>query len=402
MALDFIFLMESSSFLLDASALWPKVAVIYLTYNTKDSVVEIPRCMASLEKVRYPLDRWEIICVENPSSHGASWPFIERDWMPKAGKTLPFITIEKNVADKGYAGANNVGLEIAKMHGCDYVFLLNQDTEVDPDFLRHAIARAEADPAVGLVQSFVLLGQAKDRVNSYGNAYHFLGYGFAQGNHALLAEVQASLVRERLSNPELIVPTATGAALLVRLAMVEQTGLFDGAFYMYHEDMDLSFQARLQGWKVVVEPSSVVYHYYVFSKSIKKFYWMERNRFVFLFSYYKFATLLLVLPVFFAVEAGSFLLSIRGGWWREKVRAWGFFLFPSTWSWVLRRRTAIQTRRRVSDSELLRYATASILFQDGGEDEARIRQDINGGLVTSIANPLMNVYWKIVYLLIRW
>lgn len=394
--------MEPSSFSLDVSVQWPKVAVIYLTYNTKDSVVEIPRCMTSLEGVRYPLDRWEIICVENPSSHGASWPFIERDWMPKAGKTLPTITIERNVVDKGYAGANNVGLEIARAHGCDYVFLLNQDTEVDPDFLRNAVARAEADPAVGLVQSFVLLGQSKNRVNSHGNAYHFLGYGFAQGNHALLTEVEAELLRERAKNPDLIVPTATGAALLVRLSMVEQTGLFDGRFYMYHEDMDLSFQARLQGWKVVVDPSSVVYHYYVFSKSIKKFYWMERNRFVFLLSYYKLITLLLISPMFFVVEAGSFLLAIRGGWWREKVRAWRFFFYPSTWRWVLQRRANIQTRRRISDRELLKYATASILFQDGGEDEARIREDINGGLVTRVANPFMNVYWKIVYILIRW
>jgi GT2 family glycosyltransferase len=400
MALSFS--MEPSSFSLDASAVWPKVAVIYLTYNTKDSAVEIPRCMTSLEKVRYPLDRWEIICVENPSSHGASWPFIQSDWVPKAGKTLPLITIEKNQADKGYAGANNVGLEIAKAHGCEYVFLLNQDTEVDPDFLRNAVARAEADPAVGLVQSFVLLGQTKDRVNSYGNAYHFLGYGFARGNHELLTRVEADIVRERVANPDLIVPTATGAALLVRLAMVEQTGLFDGRFYMYHEDMDLSFQARLQGWKVVIDPSSVVYHYYVFSKSIKKFYWMERNRFVFLLSYYKLATLLLILPMFVAVELGSFLLAIRGGWWREKARAWGFFFFPSTWAWVSQRRRTIQVLRRMSDRDLLKYAGASILFQDGGEDEARIREDINGGLVTRIANPLMNLYWKIVYGLIRW
>ena len=74
----------------------------------------------------------------------------------------------------------------------------------------------------------------------------------------------------------------------------------------------------------------------------------------------------------------------------------------STWQWVSQRRTAIQTLRRLSDRELLKYAGASILFQDGGEDEARIREDINGSLVTRIANPLMGLYWKIVYTLIRW
>ncbi len=381
---------------------WPKVAVIYLTYNTKDSSEEIPRCLASLERVNYPCDRWEIICVENPSNHGASWPFIEKDWMPKCGTTLPPMTVRKNEHDLGYAGANNVGVGIAQEHGAAYVFLLNQDTEVDPDFLKHAVMRAERDPAVGFVQSLVLLGQNKERVNSMGNRYHFLGYGYAGGYQWSRERALKAFEAQKMNDPDLNVPTFSGSAVLARVDMVKKIGLFDAPFYMYHEDIDAAFNGRVHGWKSVIEPTSIVYHYYAFSKSIKKFYWMERNRFLFLLSYYKIGTWLLILPTFLCVEIASLLFAIRGGWWREKLRAWAFFYRPSTWHWVWERRRRIQRERIISDRELLSIAESQILFQEGGADDAGIQKDVNSPLVTKIANPGLTFLWRIIYSLVRW
>ena len=381
---------------------WPKVSVLYLTYNTKDSAVEIPRCMASLERVEYPLDRWEIVCVENPSANGASWPFIERDWATRSGKTLPAITIVKNEKDKGFAGANNVGLEVAMQHGSDYVFLLNQDTEVDPGFLKEVVMRAERDPRVGFVQSLMLLGEHKDRVNSMGNHYHFLGYGYA-GGHGMTREAAiAQLEQQRQRDPDVAIATFSGGAVLVRTAMTKDIGLFDEPFYMYHEDIDAAFNGRIHGWKSVIEPKSVVYHYYQFSKSIKKFYWMERNRFLFLLSYYKIGTLLLIAIPFICVELASLLFAIRGGWWREKVRAWAFFFHGSTWKWVWERRRRIQCERQISDRELLSIADSAIKFQEGGSDDTGIQRDVNGIIVSRIANPTLTVIWKVIYFLIRW
>jgi GT2 family glycosyltransferase len=90
----------------------PKVAISYLTYNGKDSYVDITRCFKSIQQLDYPLDRVEIICVENPSPHGASWPFIEKEWGPLAGNAFPKLTIEKNAKDLGFSGAENVGMEV--------------------------------------------------------------------------------------------------------------------------------------------------------------------------------------------------------------------------------------------------------------------------------------------------
>ncbi|MBN1584956.1 glycosyltransferase family 2 protein [Candidatus Uhrbacteria bacterium] len=373
----------------------PKVAVILLTKWGRDSYRDLTRCFRSLSRVDYPKDSWEIVCVENPSEGGNSWSFIEAEWGPKAGTELPKLTTIKNDRDWGFSGANNIGLEAARKSGHDYVYLLNQDTEVDPLFLKRAVERTERDPKIGLVQSFLLLGRDRNLVNSVGNRFHFLGFGYC-GGYLWTADRAAEFFEtERKSgNVDLEIPTASGAGLLVRIAMTETTGLFDRDFFLYHEDIDLSFAARTAGWKVVIEPESVVYHHYQFSKSITKFFWMERNRLIVLLSYYRPATIaLLFLPILVSELASLPLAILGGGWHREKLRAFRAMLKPSTWKWIGNRRKRIQSFRKIGDREFLRWAVPTIDFQEPG---------MGGFFMTNIANPLMSLSWRVLYFLIRW
>jgi hypothetical protein len=174
---------------------------------------------------------------------------------------------------------------------------------------------------------------------------------------------------------------------------------------MYHEDVDASFNARVHGWKTVIEPSSIVYHYYAFSRSIKKFYWMERNRLLVNLSYYKLPTLVLLAFPFFGVEAASLFFSLRSGWWREKLRSWAFFLRLSTWRWVWTRRRRIMRERVIGDRAFLKWAESKILFQESGlegDGAEGIQKDAGGFVVTKIANPILTFCWKVAYFLIRW
>ncbi len=382
----------------------PKVAIIYLTYNGKDSYRDITRCLTSIATLDYPMDRFEVICVENPSAHGTSWSFIEKEWLPRVGKDFPQLTIEKNENDLGYSGANNVGAKIAKEHGCDYVFALNQDADVDRGFLRAAVERAEADPKIAFVQSLIVLGEERDRINSFGNRFHYLGFAYCGGHRMLRTEAEVWLEKERLKNPDLEVPFFSGCAMLCRMSFVEKYGLFDTPFYMYHEDVDATFNARIHGFKTVIEPKSVVYHYYEFSRSIKKFYWMERNRHLVNLTYYKLGTLLVLLPAFIGVELISLAFALKSGWWREKLRSWAFYFKASTWQWVWRRRSRVMRERVIGDREFLKWAESRILFQeaDPASSGKGIADDARGGIVTRIANPLMTIYWKVAYFLIRW
>ena len=383
----------------------PKVGIIYPTYNGKDSHTDIMRCFKSLEQLNYPLDRVIIYCVENPSAHGASWPFIEAEWSQKSGQSFPAIKIIKNPVDVGYSGANNVGLQAAIADDCDYVYLLNQDTDVHPDFLKAVVDRAESDTSIMFVQSLLLLGQNKNIVNSFGNRHHFLGFSYAGGFGLTINQAEQFFADERKTNPDLEIPYFSGAAVLVRVAHAKIIGLFDTPFYMYHEDVDATFNARIHGYKTVIEPKSIVYHYYEFSRSIKKFYWMERNRFITLLTYYKLPTLFLIAWPFVCVETVSLVMSIKSGWWREKLRAWAFFFKLSTWQWVLARRRKAQTERLITDRAFLKHATGEILFQDTPQTDAtksEILTDVRGSIVTKIGNPILKMIWKITYWLIRW
>lgn len=354
----------------------PKVAVVYLTYNTPASEHDIDACLQSLETVQYPKDAWRIIFVENQSKHGQSRPMIERDWFPKVGTTLPEMEYHSNTDDVGYAGANVVALRAAQAWGADYIYLLNQDATVDSQFLQTIVSCAEAQPNSAVLQSRLMLAQAPDELNSCGNALHYLGFGFSLGYK------EKYFPGKRATLP---VFYASGASVLVRCSAVNIIGLFESSYYMYHEDVDLSWRARLAGFDIAYVEDSVVYHHYEFSKSIKKFYWMERNRHLTNLTNYEWKTILAILPALLLMESGTFVFSLKSGWAKEKVRSWGHLFKPSTWAFIRRRRAEVALFRKVSDSEILSYMCGIVT-----------NQEVNNPIMTKIVNPILGGYFGLI------
>ncbi len=368
----------------------PKVAVIYLSYYTPSSPEEIGRCLASLEHVDYPKECWRIIDVENPSPHGASIPFLTSDWLPKAGKTLPEMELHPNVRDLGYAGANVVGVEHARAWGAEYVYLLNQDTAVDPGFLREAVAYAEMHPQDAVIQSRLMLLQDPEKLNSIGNALQILGYGYALGEN--LTPEAAAKIKDLPAGRQAPVFYASGAAVLVRMSALEKIGgIFDARYYMYHEDTDLSWRARLAGLGIGYADRSVVSHHYEFNRSMKKFYWMERNRWVCALSNLKAKTLAVLLLPMLAADAVTFLFALRSGWAGKKLRAWAFFWKPSTWAWIAERRALAAQIRTVPDRDLLRLMASTV-------ESAQVSPAWKRALV----DPLLAAFKALVLAIVRW
>lgn len=359
----------------------PKVGIIYLTFPTKNWEEDIERAMRSFERLKYPKDRLELICVESKGSRAPVKEWFEKTWMPKSGTTLPRITYIFRDEEIGFSGNNNLGFEKAKELGCDYVHLTNEDTEVDPDYLTHAVARAESDLKIGAVQSLLLLGQDRDRINSAGNAYHFLGHGYSTGYR--LARDEYPVTGDEIGY-------ASGAAVLVRVSAIEGA-LFDEKLFSYHEDTDLSLGLRARGYKIVLEPTSVVWHWYEFAKAKINFYWMERNRYVLVFSYYRWWTLFLVLPALIGVDLATAALSVRGGWWDMKRKVYGDLFSRDFWKWLRQRRRSIRATRTVGDRGLLRLAVGIIEFQEAS---------VQSPVVTYIGNPVLKAYWWVVRKLI--
>lgn len=329
-------------------------------------------CLASLSKLEYPRENFKVFFVDNASTDD-SLNFVQSNY--------PDIAIIKNQENTGFALGNNIGIKQAMSENFEYLFLLNQDTICEPDFLKKLLAVIEADHQIGAVQPRLMLYPEKDKVNSLGNAIHYLGFGFSAGCYQ---QFDNNLQPRKIAY-------ASGAAVLYRKSTLEKVGLFDPEFFMYHEDLDLGWRLRMAGYDILLVPAAVIYHKYQFSKSIKKYYFMERNRFICLFENYKLATFLLILPALIVMEAGLFLFSLKSGFWQEKLRVYAWFLSIDNWGKIRKERKGKRIIRVRKDRELVELFTGKIE-----------NQEIDNWLLKYLANPVFNAYWQVVKYLIIW
>lgn len=368
---------------MDAKA--PRTAVIVVSWNHGKY---LKACFEAVEKAGIAPGAATLMIVDNASPDG-SGDFIARERLSADGQTtkggFPCVFF-KNAENLGFSGGNNQAMRRALEEGYDYMYLLNPDTEAQAGFLDEAIRVAETDPAIGIVQSQLRLHPQTGLLNSYGNEIHFLGFGYAGGEslgiHAPEAEAKLR-VRE--------IAYASGAGMLIRASLLREIGFLDEELFAYHEDLEFSWRARLSGHRVRLAPESLVYHKYEFSRSIRKYFWMERNRLIVLLRMYRVATLLLLLPAFLAMELGLWAFAFKGGWWREKLRAYAYFLKPSSWTKLLAARRRVQALRTITDRQATAPFTGRILFQQ-----------LQPGLLTRVANPVFAAYWALARLILFW
>ncbi|MFH2063373.1 MAG: glycosyltransferase family 2 protein [bacterium] len=349
-----------------------KVTVVVLTFNTLKSGY-LEGCFDTLAATNTDGIELEVMAVDNCSSDGTP-DEIRRRW--------PGCRVIDSGGNWGYAGGNNLGIQQALDGGSDYVYLINHDTEVDPDFLVEAVRVAQADETVGCVQSLLLLHPDRELVNSTGNAIHFLGFGYCLDYRRPRTDIDTEAVRE--------VAYASGAGALYRADVLRLVGGFDPTFFMYHEDLDLGWRIRLAGYRNVMAPKSVVWHKYEFSRSIGKFYYMERNRYLTLFKNLRLRNLLVLAPFLVVAEVGLALPAVRGGWWLKKLKSLFYFLNPKVWRHVIAEREKVASWRRVSDREIAALFTPVIRDQEQPSLFAMW-----------VANPLLEVTWKVLRPLIR-
>jgi GT2 family glycosyltransferase len=346
----------------------------------------IDSLMLSLVQSDYPREKWRLVIVNNFCEGHDLGNHIRSRWMNAQG--LPEMIVQAQNPNQGFAGGHNLALEIGKRFDPEFVYLLNADARVDKSFLSRAVELALQNPNAAIIQSRVMLDQESDLLNSRGNAMHFLGFGFSLG------------YRERSPSPSPLTPHpsplpffySSGAGMLVRVSALKTIGgLFDSSYFLYHEDLDLSWRARLAGFDILYAPESVIFHRYEFSKSIKKFYWMERNRHLTNLANYKLPTLLLLVPAYLAMELGTLIFAARSGWAKNKTRALAHLFRPSTWKWIILRRLLISKIRTKTDKEMLSNMVGVIL-----------NQEIDNKILARIVNPVLARYFHIIKKIIFW
>lgn len=343
-----------------------KVAIAIVTYN---SAGKLPDCLASLKQQEYPAELADLIVVDNGSKDNSLK--IVREFFPGAH-------IIKNKENAGFARANNQAYELAQELKSDYLALLNDDTIVESDWLNKLIELAESEEKIAAVQAKLLLWPEKELINSYGNALTFLGFGYCNEYR-----------RPDKTEEPFEVPYPSGGAAVIKIEALKDIRLFDDELFMYHEDVDLGWRLRLLGYKVMLEPSAIVYHKYSFAKAPYKYYYMERNRLYVAMKNFRLATLIIFFPAWLVMEIGLLFYAIKNGWLKEKLK--GYVWILRNFKYLLQERKKIQKLRRVSDKEILRLFYASIRFQD-----------VDNPLLTELANPLMEAYFWLAKKVVFW
>jgi GT2 family glycosyltransferase len=340
----------------------------------------MPGFFESLGEVDYPRDRLELHLVDNGAGDGAL--AAARTEIERRGTKLPLVVVHEPGRNLGFAAGNNLAMRKALERGVDYCFLLNPDATFEAAALKQAIRVAGQSEKAGSVQSLLVLGDQPEVVNTSGNHIHFLGFGYVGGYQTPRKEVPPE-PRE--------IAFSSGACVLLPGAVLQEVGFFDETLWLYHEDLDLGWRIRLAGYRNLTAPASVCRHYYEFSRSLSKWYWMERNRWIVVLKNYRLATILLLLPALLIADLGLLLMSAKGGWLGAKLRSLLWFLRPASWSYLLRSRRVVGKLRRVPDRELLRHFTAVIDYPD-----------FRSPIVTKLVEPVWKAMLAVVRVLVRW
>lgn len=359
----------------------PKVAIVYLAYNTRSFLDGV---FGSVEALRYPKDRLHLIVVDNASSDGTP-EWIRENVVPKSGAALPVVTFFPSETNTGFAGGNNLGMDRALLEGADYVYLLNGDAKLDPDAIGEAVARAESDKTIGSVQSLIRLWQDPETINVTGGMVHFLGFGFARdnGRHMSASDVAP------LDGTD--ITYASGAAVLYRASTLREVGLLEDFYFMYHDDLELGWRIRLAGYRNVLSTRSIAFHHYEFRRSIKKLYWMERARLIVFLSHLKIATLLLLSPFLLVLELALLVFAAKGGWLLDKLSVYRDLLTPNTWAHIKKKRRESFLLRKVGDREVVKFWTGAIAHQEA-----------KNPVVDFVANPVLSALWFVLKRVIVW
>jgi GT2 family glycosyltransferase len=215
------------------------VVTVVLNWNGRDDTLA---CLESLERLDWPSHA--TIVVDNGSTDG-SVEAIEAE--------NPEVIVVPTGRNLGFAAGNNVGLRAALAAGADYVMLLNNDTLVAPDLLRHLVSEAERRPDAGALCPLIYYLDRPDRI-WYAGARFDARRGH-NGRHTGYGETdrgQYDRVRET--------GRGTGAAMLVRRAAIEEVGLLDGELYLQVEDVEWSLRMRRAGWRIFFVPAGKVWH----------------------------------------------------------------------------------------------------------------------------------------------
>ncbi|MGZ4208989.1 MAG: glycosyltransferase family 2 protein [Actinomycetota bacterium] len=304
-----------------------------------DGAPWLPDCLRGLRAQQYrPI---KVLAVDNASSDG-SGAILAKAFGPRR-----VVTLERRI---GYGRAMAAGLKIAADRGldADAFLLLHDDAALQPDALDSLVATMQRTGA-GLVGAKLLEWADSSILQDFGQTTDRYGRSVPRVERGEIDQGQYEGVEEVLYT--------SSAVLLIARHVVETVGLFDQRYVAMRDDLDLSWRARIAGFKTVVDASAVARHAAAVARDLRASpvhgrtrYFAERNMIATLIKNYSVPRLALALPATILISLLNALLMFLTGRRSSSMQIlqalqWNIAHLPST----LRGRTRAQRTRREHD-----------------------------------------------------
>jgi len=210
----------------------PDLTVIIPNYNGKHFLKD---CFDSLNLQNHI---FKVIVVDNGSDDGSA-NFIKENY--------PEFSVLENKENLGFAKAVNQGINASET---EYIFLLNNDVKLKENCISNLIDCIKEDEDIFAVAS-KMIQYGRDKIDDAGDEYTLLGW---------TKKVGENKPSNQYNNRKEVFSACAGAALY-RQKILDKIGYFDENFFAYMEDVDISYRARIHGFKCIYCPQAVVYHH---------------------------------------------------------------------------------------------------------------------------------------------
>lgn len=271
----------------------PLVYAITLNWNRPDDTVD---CLSTLSAQTY--GNLRLLVVDNGSVDDSVALLQDR---------FPGVEVLASAENRGFAGGANLGLHRALAAGADHVFLLNNDTLVDPQAIAQLVSHVQPD--VGILAPVIYYAGDPTRIWSAGGRVRFWlldKYGDREG------DIDVGPWPETVEQD-----FVTGCGMLLSRSLLESVGLFDERFFMYYEDFDLCLRARRAGFRLLLVPAARMWHQVARSSggrdTVNERYWMGRSSVILFRKHARGAQWLAIGPWRLASAARTTLRLLRTG-----------------------------------------------------------------------------------------
>ncbi len=321
---------------------YPLVSVIIINYNGK---IFLKNCISSILKNNY--HNYEIIVSDNASSDN-SIGFIKKKFIKYLTK-IKFVKLSKNY---GPAFARNEGFKISKGK---YIAFLDNDTEVDKNWILKAVNLFNINEKIGVIQCKLLLLNQKKRIDYVGEFLGNLGFLKPISSYGNIDKGQYNKIYPILA--------AKSAGMFISRNAFIKAGKFDPDYFIFMEETDLGWRTWLSGYHNLFCPKSIVYHQFSSTKNIvsKDFnnylirFHGTKNYIQTLIKNLSILNLIKILPIHLVLWFSLGLFLLITGKFKSSINIFHGIIWNITnLSKILKKRYIIQKNRKITDTTLFK------------------------------------------------